>query len=117
MASIIGQMAVFSKEISKMASAMGMECGNEVQANPTNMKVSMQMTRNVATASSPGRVATHTKETTSTMLDMALVKCTGMMEAATREIGNEESNTDKVRTSHNVGEIQMPGEEAKRGIF
>ena len=96
--STIGQMAVISKEISKMDSEMDMGCGREGLAIVISTRDSILTIKSQDMAFLHGQVETFTKETMEMIVEMAMVKCTGMMEASIRDSGKMEYNMEKEKS-------------------
>jgi hypothetical protein len=70
--------------------------GRRVREIAINMMAIIKTIRNGATASSPGRVATFTREITKETCAAAMAKCSGLMAATTRVSGSMESSMDRV---------------------
>ena len=95
MANIIGRMAVTSKEISNKDWEMDTVCGKKVQEQVINMKENTLEIRNTAMVFFHGHLEMFIRETMNKTWEMVMVKCTGVMEVITKELGLRESKMVK----------------------
>ena len=93
----IGQMEAISKGASERAFEMGMGFGKDRKEFLISMRVSMLRIGNVDMGFSAGRLGMFTKGTILVIVEMAMVKCIGMMAATIKANGRMGSRMDKDR--------------------
>lgn len=84
-----GRTAACTKESLKKVSNTVMENGGnlKIQTRATNSKACTNSTKRMDKERSSGRVETSTQETTSTMREVVMERCTGLMGQSTRVSG------------------------------
>lgn len=108
LANILGPMALFIKEISRMVIEKGKEIGRVIME--INTLVISAMTEKMVLANIFGQMGTYTKETLVKIWERVRGKCFGVMVACIKENGNEDYLMEKVHiTVIKLGTFKVKG--------